>query len=85
MVLGGICNIGEHERDGGALTMNGYNEAYKIDKSIARLFKKNPCNDTMTRAEAKEWWKLARTVTSSMTLIEKQALDVLNRPRTPMK
>ena len=54
--------------------MNGYDEASKIDKQIGKLFKANP----ITPENAKEWWRLTRTVKSSLDIIESKAKDKIS-------
>jgi len=54
--------------------MNGYEEAFGIDKQISKLLEEYPIEQN-----AMEWWRLVRTVKSGMELIEEKSKDVLSR------
>ena len=55
--------------------MNGYKEASKIDKQINDLFSEHP----MSEENALEWINFARTVRSTLEIIEEHAKNTLDR------
>jgi len=54
--------------------MNGYEEAFGIDKQISQLLEEYPIEQN-----AMEWWRLVRTVKKGMESIEEKFKDVLSR------
>ena len=52
---------------------DGYEKAKEFDKQVETMLKNNP----MTQENAKEWWKFARTVKTSMELIEHEVIECM--------
>ena len=53
--------------------MDGYAEAMKIDTQLNKLLMENSIN----RHNAREWLKLARTITTSAEILEEEAMEKL--------
>jgi len=52
---------------------DGYEKAKEFDKRMGILLENNP----ITEENAKEWWKFARTIKSSMEIIERDVIEQL--------
>jgi hypothetical protein len=52
---------------------DGYEKAKEFDKRVGILLENNP----ITQENAKEWWKFARTVKTSMELIEHEVIECM--------
>jgi len=53
--------------------MNGYKEAKKIDDRINELLQEYKIED-----HGEEWWKLSRTLKTSMEIIEEKSMDIVS-------
>lgn len=54
--------------------MDGYKEAHKIDLDVSKIFHREP----ITPANATQWLNFARTVKTSMIILEEQAKAVIS-------
>ena len=56
--------------------MNGYEEAFVIEKSIAKLVEENPLEKP---ENAREWLRYIRTLSTVLSLLEEKAMDILDK------
>ena len=56
--------------------MNGYEEAFVIEKSIAKLVEENPLDKP---ANATEWLRYIRTISTSLSFLEEKAMNTLDK------
>jgi hypothetical protein len=56
--------------------MNGYEEAFIVERSIAKLVEENPLDKP---ANATEWLRYIRTISTSLSFLEEKAMDTLDK------
>ena len=56
--------------------MNGYEEAFIVERSIAKLVEENPLEKP---ENAREWLRYIRNLSTVLSLLEEKAMDILDK------